>query len=417
MLTLVAVVAPLGWFAAGLADRQQASQQLAAEVAALLQREVAAQPRLWRYDTPKLADHIEHLRAEHHGLVVLIFDTTALALTVPAPTPTLVDAPWAAWSQVPVATPARGQVQAAVDLRPLWRSTAVLGLCFGVLAATLAALVWWLPLRAVRRAEAQIAELLTALRQTSADLTELARTLEIRVAERSQQLESALADVRQHEQHLRDVAGQALRLQESERRSIARDLHDGIGQALTAVRLQVQVLALHSGLPEQAHGSVRAVLRQLDDTLDETRRAVRRLAPPLLAEQGLAVALQQTCATWAGNAGLVIDWHGTTLPPLDTATEVAAFRIVQEALTNAVRHSGAQKVTVELAVQGEGEDPRWLVLSVTDDGNGMAATAENLGQGLPGMRDRAELLGGSLTVDAADGGGCRICARLPCPAR
>lgn len=414
---VVAAVAPLGWFAAGLDAQCTAGRHLAAQVAALVQREGPVLPRLWRYDTQKLSNQINTLRAESGALEVRLEDSGGLALAVPAGDNGALAAPWLAWTYQAAAAPTKTEIWVAMDLRPLWRTSGALAGAFGTLAVALAGLILGLPLRAVRRSESEIGVLVGQLQQSRAALAELAGELEARVADRSARLESALADLRAHEVHLRDLAGQALRLQESERRAIARDLHDDIGQVLTGVRLQIQVLAASNQPAADVTRGANRLLGALDSAIDQTRSAVRRLAPPLLAEQGLAAALRQTCAALTSPLGPAIDCKTEALPALDSAVETAIFRIAQEALTNAVRHSGATAIRVTVghgSSQGSEPGPATLWLQVQDDGTGFDPHQPSSGHGLGGMRDRAELLGGRLQVLTSAGGGCTIRAELPC---
>lgn len=435
-LLLVGAVAPLSWFAQGVDEQRALARQLAAQVGELVRREAIGQPRLWRYDTQKLADRMEDLRRDAGGLSIRLGDGRGLALVVPPQSHRAPGAPWALWARQPLASPAEGKVWVAMDLRPLWRRSLAMAGVFGALGLALAGLMVWLPLRAVRRSEAEIGELLAALRQSRSELAELASSLEARVQDRSARLEQALADLRDHERHLRELAAQALRLQESERRAIARDLHDDIGQVLTGVRLQIQLMAggfsapaaAVAGQPNQPSttsiqpststqpSAQHPLLGALDSAIEQTRLAVRRLAPPLLAEQGLASALRQTCSALTSPLGPRILCDIQELPPLDSAAETAAFRIAQEALTNAVRHAAAREVRVEAGLcPGAGPEPEPLALwvEVSDDGRGFDLSQPTSGQGLRGMRDRAELLGGRLELTTAPGKGCAIRAVLP----
>ena len=172
VLVAVAAVAPMGWFAAGLAEKRSAGRHLAAQVAALLHREGAALPRLWRYDTQKLADQINQLRIDSGGLEVVLRDDRGLAVAVPSPAKKLLEPPWVAWTCQPVDGPAKADVCVAMDLRPLWRRSLALAGGFGALALALAGLILWLPLRAVRRSEAEIGQLVAELKQSRAALAD-----------------------------------------------------------------------------------------------------------------------------------------------------------------------------------------------------------------------------------------------------
>ncbi len=184
----------------------------------------------------------------------------------------------------------------------------------------------------------------------------------------------------------------------------------GLGPTLAGLTLKAETA--QALLPAGAD----AADRQLDGLVDEIRRAVldiRRLVeglrPPALDELGLVGACTQAAERLAGEHGLPVHVYAAELPVLPAATEVAAYRIVVEAVTNAVRHSRARSCEVTMSLAR----PE-LIVSVTDDGIGLGGTGDTLirGHGLAIMRERAEELGGDLTVIAAMPG-LRVEARLP----
>jgi len=211
---------------------------------------------------------------------------------------------------------------------------------------------------------------------------------------------------------LAEQAAEAERRLEAQRVRIARDLHDSIGHT-------VSVIAVHAGVAAEAVGRddalVASSLAQVRDatrsTLRELRATVRLLRTtgddPARGAVGLAGV--PALAASARAAGLDVDVR-IDVPDdaLDGAIGAAAYRIVQEALTNVLRHAGAGSVDVEVRV-ADG----WLDLRVRDDGAGPGDGASGDGQGLRGMAERAGLLGGTLTSGPADGGGFVVRARLP----
>ncbi len=419
--TVVAVVAPLGWVWLQVAEQQATARRVGEQVRQLIQREVAAQPSLWRYDTWKLRDQIDGWRHGTAVAVVIVYDRRGVVLATPPQSSLDGTAPRVAWHKTPLAQPIEGEVAVALDLQPLWQTAGKLALTASALGLLLALLLLALPLRSVRRAEAEVTALLARIEASRNELQALTATLESRVLERSEALRQALGDLKAQQTRIRELAAQAIRLQEGERRDIARDLHDGIGQALTAIRLQLQVLAQRPATPPTDRETLQGLLVALDDALDETRSAVQRLAPPILTERGLAGALRQVCATLGNGASVAITLQCDRLPQLDSATEVACLRIVQEALTNAVRHSGATHIAVTVAVAAyveggeEGSDAgaqRCLRVSVADDGRGMPTTLAGGGHGLRNLRERAELLGGSCSF-ATSAQGCTVQVDLP----
>jgi two-component system NarL family sensor kinase len=219
---------------------------------------------------------------------------------------------------------------------------------------------------------------------------------------------------------------------EEERRRLRRDLHDGLGPTLGALTLGLDTtrLALAQEDPKAVDELLVELKSHTQDAVSDVRRLVYGLRPPALDDLGLVPAIRQQAA----NRGLLADafpngqgpkWENSKnglvfrveapddLPSLPAAVEVACYRIAQEALTNTARHSGASSCLVSLCLD---EADGTLQLEVSDDGKGVAED-RSAGVGMSSMRERAEELGGTLTVGALPEGGTRILARLPLPAR
>jgi signal transduction histidine kinase len=242
-------------------------------------------------------------------------------------------------------------------------------------------------------------------------LNELARQVSVTVA--SSQLSYAL-------QHARE---QLIVAREEERRRLRRDLHDGLGPVLAAQRLKLgSARYFLQQDPTVADRLLAEQERDLDAALQEVRRLIDNLRPPVLDDLGLAAAIQRVAAqygvTEAGidvaseahveNGALQITVEvPAALPPLPAAVEVACYRIVQEALTNVVRHAQARRcwVTLRVVESASGEaDGRALLLTVADDGRGLGSahglsTVGGSGLGLHSMRARAEELGGTMSIE------------------
>lgn len=194
--------------------------------------------------------------------------------------------------------------------------------------------------------------------------------------------------------------GRVLSALEDERQRIAQELHDEVGQTLTAVLLQIKHAA--DRIPEP----VRADLHQAQETtrasLDEIRRIARRLRPGVLEELGLHSALRSLAAEFTTPRLSVNALITPGLPALDAATELVLYRVAQEGLTNAARHSGATRVEVHLRpVPGGG-----TALLVRDNGRGLGGAPE--GAGIRGMRERVLLIGAELFVGAGPSGGTDV---------
>ena len=214
------------------------------------------------------------------------------------------------------------------------------------------------------------------------------------------------------------LARSAFRLQEDERRRLARELHDGLGQNLTA--LQHLLGLLLEGLAEADQPSRQLAERALKvcrGTLEDTREMSRLLRPQILDDLGLSAALQSLCRSIRENAGLKVELCIDDEPELDSEQQTVVFRIAQESLTNVVRHARAQRVELRLR-----ERARWLTLSIEDDGIGLEqaegqAPASGHGSGLRGMRERLRLFGGELKLQPGAQGGLRVLALLPLDAQ
>jgi PAS domain S-box-containing protein len=200
---------------------------------------------------------------------------------------------------------------------------------------------------------------------------------------------------------LRALSRRLLEVQEQERRHLARELHDEVGQLLTALHLALEAGAAPAG--------ARALVRELTGRV---RALSLRLRPAMLDDLGLVPALLWLCDGFAGRTGVRVDFRHSGLGGrLDPAVETAAYRIAQEALTNVARHAGVQEARARAWRAGE-----HVYLEVEDRGAGFDPAAAGGGgpsAGLSGMHERAALLGGQLAVESEPGRGTRVLAALP----
>lgn len=225
------------------------------------------------------------------------------------------------------------------------------------------------------------------------------------VAEHFNRMLDALTAV---EGALQEMSTRLQRAQEDERRRLSRELHDNIGQALTALKLQLDMLARTSAPPELRVPLAEAA-RAAGDTLQSTRRIATGLRPPQLDTIGLAATLRAHLEGQAALAGFAAHVESRGLPRhLPPAVEIACFRIAQEAINNVVRHARAANVWLTLALDGD-----QLRFTLRDDGAGFDPGAGSGGLGLTGIRERAALAGGTLEVRSAPGGGTTVEAALP----
>jgi two-component system sensor histidine kinase UhpB len=207
------------------------------------------------------------------------------------------------------------------------------------------------------------------------------------------------------ERERRDSALRELAAQERERLRIARELHDEVGQMLTAIALRAERAA------DEAAGEQRGALLEISQTalgsLEDVRRIARELRPEVLDDLGLVNAVIALCGRVDRQRGIrvrrALDW---SLPKLAPEVELVVYRVAQEALTNVLRHADASEVVVEL----RREEDR-VVLEVVDNGRGMSPDAVE--RGLLGMRERASVINAELDVRAGSGGGTSVTLRVP----
>ncbi|MFB6944640.1 HAMP domain-containing sensor histidine kinase [Streptomyces sp. NPDC056305] len=193
--------------------------------------------------------------------------------------------------------------------------------------------------------------------------------------------------------------------QEAERRHLARELHDEVGQALTAVLLQLKWLADHA--PAELRTDLHAAQETTRDSLDELRRIARRLRPGVLEDLGLPSALRALTADFT-TPGVTVRHHlDAGLPVLAHEAELAIYRVAQEALANAARHSHADRVDLELHCGM----PGIVDLVIRDNGQGRKGAEE--GSGIRGMRERALLLGARFSVKTTPEGGTTVHLTVP----
>ena len=231
------------------------------------------------------------------------------------------------------------------------------------------------------------------------------------IASMREQYQRLLQRLEANEREFRRLGRAVWRVQEDERRRLARELHDGLGQNLTALKHRLGQIG--SELPPGA-----SALRDKLDTalalcagaLDDTRNLSRLLRPPILDDLGLEPALRWLARSTEESAGLPVVLEIAALPALDDELQTLLFRIAQEAMNNAAKHAGARSLLLRLVLR----DDR-LQLQVIDDGSGFdPATAAALGgTGLGSMRERLRLYGGQLELRTAPGQGTRLRATVP----
>jgi signal transduction histidine kinase len=217
-----------------------------------------------------------------------------------------------------------------------------------------------------------------------------------------------LRDLRNKESELRRALRRAVELQEDERKRVARELHDEVGQALTSILIRLKTL--------QEEADNVAISDRLDDlrsltaqTIEELRRLAMDLRPAALDSLGIVPALQWYIQQCAERTGLDIKFSGPEkFERLPLETELILYRVAQEGITNAIRHGKAQSIDITL-----GRDSQAIRLTITDNGKGFNPVGTNHGLGLVGIRERVELLYGNFSVKTTPGAGTQLLIEIP----
>jgi signal transduction histidine kinase len=264
----------------------------------------------------------------------------------------------------------------------------------------------------------ELGQSLDRMRQQLAEsierITRHAEELERRVAERTEDLAAARDALEAHNAQRGRLLRKVIAAQEDERKRLARELHDETCQKVAALGLQLDT-ALGCDSLADLRGRIGEARELVTRTLDDIHRVIFDLRPSVLDDLGLVAAIRWYAARQLETRGLVVRHDGPEAElRLGPEVETAVFRATQEAITNIARHARASTALIEIAVvSGE------LVVAIEDDGEGFdvesvrAPSASGRGLGLLGLRERMELVGGSVDVDSSPGDGTRVTLRLP----
>jgi PAS domain S-box-containing protein len=193
--------------------------------------------------------------------------------------------------------------------------------------------------------------------------------------------------------------------QEKERSRIAKDLHDGLGQMLTAIKMNIALMASHDNRAQD-------LSRLIDEAVQESVRISENLVPSRLKDFDLATCINTLCNQIHQSTRTRINFEALGEPiPLDQQQKIHFFRIAQEAISNAIKHAQASHIVVQLT-----QDENNTILTIEDDGKGIPSSvqANSLRHGLANMRDRAHMMGGKLTIESDTNRGTLIIAEAPC---
>ena len=218
-------------------------------------------------------------------------------------------------------------------------------------------------------------------------------------------------------QEMRAFVRSLIEAHEAERRRVSIELHDQVGQILTAVKMNLHALRKTCSNTPEILASIEENLNVINEAVEQVKDLSVDLRPLLLDDFGLVVAVRWYLDRQAKNSGVAVEFVSLSLKDDDrfpAALETACFRILQEGVTNIIRHAGAKRISVRLERTGDE-----LMLVIGDDGVGFdpeavrAAETASATWGLTGMEERAQALGGTLTIDSAPSLGTQICAIFP----
>ncbi len=205
-------------------------------------------------------------------------------------------------------------------------------------------------------------------------------------------------------------------VQEDERRNLARELHDELGQHLNAIK--IDAVAIRDCAADESAGvrkSAQSIISIADHVHAVVRDMTRKLRPPGLDELGLPAALENFVEVWRSRfPGMQFEFSiDGDIEDLGEALNITLYRVVQEGLTNVAKHAGAHRVELRLVKTIKGKQNEELVLTLVDDGAGVVPGQEHAGLGLIGMRERVEAVGGRLETVSEPGRGFRLAVRVP----
>ncbi|MCE2801581.1 MAG: histidine kinase [Planctomycetaceae bacterium] len=215
------------------------------------------------------------------------------------------------------------------------------------------------------------------------------------------------------EKEARSLAGRILSAGEDERRYLARELHDDVSQRLAAVSIETGSLENKLSNSTEIKESLEKLKKSLKSICDDLHRMSRHMHPSVLDDFGLPDALKSECTELSQRWGIPIECHYTkSFPEIPKSIALCLYRVAQESLWNAVRHSSSSKITVELK-----SDPEFVYLDIKDDGKGfdLNLTQPNRGLGLASMTERIRLVDGTIKIDTAPSQGVSIAVVVPIP--
>ena len=266
------------------------------------------------------------------------------------------------------------------------------------------------------RAQSQLRNAHEQLADRARQLDALVRKRTAKLAESNEQLQREIRNRERAEAAREALRRKLIRAQEEERRRIARELHDQMGQELTALNLGLT--SLHEAAPKKFKDELRSLQELVTQTARNLRRVALELRSSTLDDLGLVKAVRNLAETWSAHCGIEVDVESRQYPATGVSAEIETtlYRIIQEALNNVAKHSGAKYASIILH-----HASGYVEALIEDDGSGFDTTKprpaanERGGLGLSGIQERLSLLGGSFNIESAPQQGTTIVVRIPVP--
>lgn len=383
-------------------ERARARSDLYARTLALeVSKDASRHPHMWRWRIDKAVEgkiSQDEITDIAHLTVMNCDRKMLFELGEPAPR-------YTEWlmASAPIATTGGrlGMLSVTLDLRAASLRHLVISLFSAILGLLSGLALYHFPVRIVRRQANVIEEATSNLVQAREDLRQTNLGLQERVDE-------AVLQIRQLSQRV-------LAIQDEERARIARELHDGLAQELSALRLDLERAMRSTPDPDQ-HDLLQSASHQCESAITDLRRAIQDLRPVVLDDANLLEVIRQSAERFELSTGIAVFVRSKgDFEDLPDALPASLLRVFQEALHNVDRHANAQEIGISLT-RLQSEDEHQITLEVRDDGRGFNPDeVEQPGHGLSNMRARAQLLGGSFTIESAPGEGTTLvfCAPLP----
>ncbi len=388
---VVAVVPPLTYRLVAWDKLSEQAQVYAGHIAQGIRDAVYRQPLLWRYNAPKIL-HATLLHRDQHDISSIeILDCTGeIVLHSGHPSTDR-----AAEPQGMVTVYRHGQAAAFVSVHidstaheHALMAIALFSIPLGILMAILS---YWYPTRVVRRQSRRLLDTNERL-QTARDALASAN-------------EGLNQKVNAGAERIRALSSRVVQIQEDERRRIARDLHDGLGQAITGLQMELELALTH---PEGCRVRLGTGIQMCTETIADLRRVVQEIRPPELDTSDIPETLRTYAEQFEERTGITTYFHARGKRACGVEVGLCLFRLLQEGLTNIKRHAQASEIGINVHIHDTG-----VTMQITDDGSGFDATKSTTGTGLTGMQERCAFLNGTAEFESAPGLGTTLEFNIP----